>query len=120
MPASQIECERVFSEAGLISRGLRNRLSPEGMDDLIFISRNANVRGLISTAISSVYGTEFANKFMNFELQWKSEVVLIEDELVDVVDEKNDLHISAVERMLDSVNLVDDDGIDDDDDDDDV
>ena len=49
----------------------------------------------------------------NFELQWKSEVELIEDELVDVVDDKNDVHISAVERMLDSMHLIDDDGIDD-------
>ena len=50
VPGSQIECERVSSEAGLITAGLRNRHGDvENLDMLVFISRNAVIHTYIHT-----------------------------------------------------------------------
>ena len=53
VPASQIECERVFSEAGLVTSGLRNRLGVENLDALVVISRNVDVKSVMRDAIFS-------------------------------------------------------------------
>ena len=53
VPGSQIECERVFSQAGLITAGLRNRLGAENMDMLVFISKNANRKEMIEDMLCS-------------------------------------------------------------------
>ena len=40
VPASQIECERVFSVAGQISSLLRNRMSVENLSTMVYLYKN--------------------------------------------------------------------------------
>ena len=69
-----IESERVFSLCGLLSAALRNRMSPERLADIVFISKNLE---LTSAELSSLLGTyygamEFKTVAENFEPRTKS------------------------------------------------
>jgi len=66
VPASQIECERVFSAAGLITQHLRNRMGVENMSIQVFLLKNMDVNVdikaiLESTYSASVYQSSLAN-----------------------------------------------------------
>ena len=39
-PATSVPCERIFSEAGYISRAKRSRILPENLDKILFIKKN--------------------------------------------------------------------------------
>ena len=56
IPGSQIECERVFSLAGLLTSQLRNRMSPENLDSIVFVSKNLNLDATLDELLSPVYG----------------------------------------------------------------
>jgi hypothetical protein len=64
--ASQIECERVFSAAGLITQNLRNRMGVENMSVQVFLVKNmdldAEIKAIMeSTYNSTVYQSSLAN-----------------------------------------------------------
>ena len=40
VPATEIECERIFSIAGIIMSKLRSRMSPEMLGNLVYIYKN--------------------------------------------------------------------------------
>jgi hypothetical protein len=66
VPASQIECERVFSAAGLITQHLRNRMGVENMSAQVFLLKNmdldAEVKAILeSTYSASAYQSSLAN-----------------------------------------------------------
>eukprot|EP00951_Prasinocladus_malaysianus_P026580 scaffold236191_cov31-Prasinocladus_malaysianus.AAC.1 len=67
IPGSQIECERVFSVAGLITAGLRNRLGVENLDALVFIQKNADSKALIRDALVSCHGMHMAEQLIESE-----------------------------------------------------
>lgn len=56
IPGSQIECERVFSLAGLLTSQLRNRMSPENLGSIVFVSKNLNIDAALDDLLSPVYG----------------------------------------------------------------
>lgn len=56
VPGSQIECERIFSLAGLLTSQLRNRMSPENMGSLVFLSRNLDVDATLDELLGPIYG----------------------------------------------------------------
>ena len=110
VPGSQIECERVFSEAGLITAGLRNRLGVENLDMLVFISRNADIRTYIEDAITKVHGAHLYQKLQcNGDIKIKSEGRMLQDELETDwgTSDSNNLVMSAVERMIESFDFED-------------
>ena len=41
-PATSVPSERIFSEAGYISRGKRSKILPVNLDKYLFIKRNKN------------------------------------------------------------------------------
>ena len=66
VPASQIECERAFSAARLITQHLRNRMGVENMSAQVFLLKNmdldAEVKAILeSTYSASAYQTSLAN-----------------------------------------------------------
>ena len=66
VPASQIECERVFSAAGLLTQHLRNRMGVENMSLQVFLLKNmdldAEIKAIMeSTYSASVYQSSLAN-----------------------------------------------------------
>ena len=56
MPASQIECERMFSAAGLITQHLRNRMGVENMSVHVFLLKNMDLDAAIKAIMVSNYG----------------------------------------------------------------
>ena len=56
VPGSQIECERIFSLAGLLTSRLRNRMSPERLDDIVFLSKNLDIDEALNSELTVVYG----------------------------------------------------------------
>ena len=57
-PGSQIECERVFSLAGLLTSSLRNRMSPERLGDVVFISKNLDLASELQDMLGTYYGAD--------------------------------------------------------------
>ena len=55
VPASQIECERVFSAAGLLTQHLRNRMGVENMSIQVFLLKNMDVEAEIRAILESTY-----------------------------------------------------------------
>ena len=55
VPASQIECERVFSAAGLLTQHLRNRMGVENMSIQVFLLKNMDVEAEIRSILESTY-----------------------------------------------------------------
>ena len=55
VPASQIECERVFSAAGLITQHLRNRMGVENMSAQVFLLKNMDFDAEIRAIMESTY-----------------------------------------------------------------
>jgi hypothetical protein len=58
---SQIECERVFSLAGLLTSALRNCMSPERLADVVFVSKNLDLAVEINDLLGNYYGLELYN-----------------------------------------------------------
>lgn len=56
VPASQIECERVFSLAGLLTKNLRNKMSPEKLAECVFCSKNIDMGVAVNDLLSEYYG----------------------------------------------------------------
>ena len=57
-PGSQIECERVFSLAGLLTSSLRNRMSPERLGDVVFIAKNLDLASELEDMLGTYYGAD--------------------------------------------------------------
>jgi hypothetical protein len=58
IPASQIECESVFSLAGLLTQHLRNKMGVENMAATVFIYNNVDLAGEVSHILKSTYGPQ--------------------------------------------------------------
>ena len=56
VPGSQIECERIFSLAGLLTSQLRNRMSPENLGSLVFLSKNLDIDATLDELLGPTYG----------------------------------------------------------------
>ena len=56
VPGSQIECERVFSLAGLMTSHLRNKMSPERLDVVVLLSKNLDLDEALEAELAPVYG----------------------------------------------------------------
>ena len=58
VPVSQIECERVFSLAGLLTSLLRNRMSSENLASLVFLNKNINVEKTLDDLLGPIHGDQ--------------------------------------------------------------
>jgi hypothetical protein len=58
---SHIECELVFSLAGLLTLALRNRMSLERLADVVFVSKNLDLAVEINDLLGNYYGLELYN-----------------------------------------------------------
>ena len=58
VPGSQIECERIFSLAGLLTSQLRNRMSPENLASLVFLNKNMNVERALDDLLGPIHGDQ--------------------------------------------------------------
>jgi len=56
VPGSQIECERVFSLAGLVTMHLRNRMNLDNMGACVFIQKNLDLDAKVKELLASYYG----------------------------------------------------------------
>ncbi len=56
VPGSQIECERVFSLARLVTSQLRNRMSPENLASIVFLNKNVNVDKALDDLLGPIHG----------------------------------------------------------------
>jgi hypothetical protein len=102
IPGSQIECERIFSAAGLITSGLRNRLGVENLDMLVNIQNNADIPRHIKEALCAAHGAVLGEKiFSSSDLKFKSETTFINEELG--VDDTRDPNLNLVYGALDAL-----------------
>jgi hypothetical protein len=53
--ASQIECERVFSLAGLVTQHLRNKMGVEMMSTQVYITKNVDAAAEIKDILTKQY-----------------------------------------------------------------
>ena len=60
IPASQIECERVFSVAGQFASVLRNRMGVDCLDMLVFLYKNVDQNKLMEEIIRAAHGDHTA------------------------------------------------------------
>ena len=56
VPGSQIECERIFSLAGLLTLQLRNRMSPENLASLVFLDKNVDADKALDNLLGPIHG----------------------------------------------------------------
>ncbi len=56
VPGSQIECKRVFSLVGLLTSILRNRMSPENLGSIVFLSKNLDANAALDELLCETYG----------------------------------------------------------------
>ena len=54
-PATSVPCERIFSEAGYISRAKRSRILPENLDKILFIKKKLKY---LPTNITEVFNSK--------------------------------------------------------------
>lgn len=116
VPGSQIECERVFSLAGLITAGSRNRLGAENMDMLVFISKNANRKEMIEDAVYKVFGQHVGVKILRearVDRMFSKEQDIMKSlqegcDDRDEDEERDGLLSSAVEKMIEDMQLEED------------
>ena len=80
IPGSQIECERVFSLAGLLTARLRSRMSPENLGSIVFLSKNLNVDVALNDLLAPVHG-EKQWDIVKSSIGLQSESTCNEDEL---------------------------------------
>ena len=52
-PGSQIECERIFSLAWLLTAALRNRMSSERLSSVVIISKSINVDKVLNDLLGN-------------------------------------------------------------------
>lgn len=112
IPGSQIECERIFSAAGLITSGLRNRLGVENLDMLVNIQKNADVPRHIKEALCAAHGTVLGEKiYFSPELKFKSETTFINEELGagNTSDPNLNLVYGALDAMLENMESIEED-----------
>lgn len=112
IPGSQIECERIFSAAGLITSGLRNRLGVENLDMLVNIQKNADVPRHIKEALCAAHGTVLGEKiYFSPELKFKSETTFINEELGagNTSDPNPNLVYGALDAMLENMESIEED-----------
>ena len=62
VPGSQIECERVFSLAGLLTKNLRNRMSQECMSTSVFLTRDIDLSAKLRELLGTYYGGTMYDK----------------------------------------------------------
>lgn len=56
--ASHIECGRIFSLAGMVTRSLRNIMSVENVSAHVFIHKNLDLATEVADNMKSAYGRE--------------------------------------------------------------
>lgn len=62
VPGSQIECERVFSLAGLLTKNLRNKMCAERLDHMVFLGKNLDLDVELHQCLASHYGEQIYEK----------------------------------------------------------
>jgi len=75
IPASQIECERVFSLAGLVTQSLRNKMGVENMGTQVFIHKNVDLGAQLDAALSYNFGKECYRLSVKPDIKIRSEVL---------------------------------------------
>ena len=58
VPGSQIECERVFSLAGLLTKKLRSKMRAERLDHMVFLGKNMDVAVELERCLAPQYGVQ--------------------------------------------------------------
>jgi hypothetical protein len=74
IPASQIECGRVFSLAGLVTQHLRNKMGVEMMSTQVYITKNVDAAAKIQDVLTKRYGINTYDHTFSKTLQIPSEL----------------------------------------------
>ena len=99
-PGSHIECERVFSLAGLITKSLRNRMCHDNLAMLVFLRRNVDLDAKLKDLLQNWYGvTQFELAAPQFGSTY-NETELMESELAECQSEVDPLNWGAVNSVL--------------------
>mmetsp|Transcript_12990 Transcript_12990/g.36528 ORF Transcript_12990/g.36528 Transcript_12990/m.36528 type:complete len:128 (-) Transcript_12990:13-396(-) len=100
VPGSQIECERVFSLAGLIASSRRNRMCHDNLALLVFLKRNIHLDGRLKGLLEKMYGSLqyelVAGKFKSV-----SELEMVEEELEYCAGELDPLNCGRIHAVVD-------------------
>eukprot|EP00873_Tetraselmis_striata_P028870 jgi/Tetstr1/449134/TSEL_036344.t1 len=90
IPASQIECESIFSLAGLVTQHLRNRMGVEMMSQQVFIKKNVDAATEVQDILMQAYGPQTYRTTLASSVNIPSELhearklaAALEDELPD-------------------------------------
>ena len=108
IPGSQIECERVFSLAGLLTSQLRNRMSPENLSSIVFVSKNLNLDATLDEILAPIYG-ERQWELAKESIGTNSESARNDAELFGSGD--GDLNWSVMESLLEDFEPLIEDGL---------
>lgn len=63
-PGSQIECERVFSLCGLTVSLLRNRMTTENLNNVVYLTKNTDPEHELKHILSSANGQSSTSKYL--------------------------------------------------------
>ena len=101
VPGSQIECERVFSLAGLLTTRLRNRLTTANLAMSVFLRQNIDLSQTLKELLGNYYG-EQSFSLLQDELLYVSETRALEAHLDEAVVSDN-LNWDTIASYIDEV-----------------
>ena len=95
-PGSQIENERVFSLCGLTVSNLRNKMTTDNLEEVIYLTKNTPAEETVTRLLSKASGQSAAHMYLYHKEgdlltnMPRPEQSAVDDELVEVEDEAND------------------------------
>eukprot|EP00873_Tetraselmis_striata_P008534 jgi/Tetstr1/428798/TSEL_018785.t1 len=115
IPASQIECERIFSLAGLVTQHMRNRMGVEMMSQHVFIKKNVDAATEVQDILMQAYGPQTYRTTLASNVNIPSELHearklddALEDELPDsdISPTALDVDLADAEQQLNDMQTV--------------
>eukprot|EP00873_Tetraselmis_striata_P029455 jgi/Tetstr1/449719/TSEL_036787.t2 len=115
IPASQIECERIFSLAELVTQHLRNRMGVEMMSQQVFIKKNVDAATEVQDILMQAYGPQTYRTTLASSVNIPSELhearklaAALEDELPDsdISPTALDVDLADAEQQLNDMQTV--------------
>eukprot|EP00873_Tetraselmis_striata_P017127 jgi/Tetstr1/437391/TSEL_026075.t2 len=115
IPASQIECERIFPLAGLVTKHLRNRMGVEMMSQEVFIKKNFDAATEVQDILMQAYGPQTYITTLASSVNIPSELhearklaAALEDELPDsdISPTALDVDLADAEQQLNDMQTV--------------
>ena len=113
IPASQIECERIFSMAVLVTQHLRNKMGVENMAATVFITKNLNLSAEVANILKSGLGPQAYNASLAREVHIKTKLHearetaamcerIVSDQLEASVESELEYHAYMERYLVDS------------------